>query len=130
MGAVDAMKRLQGWSDTNVIHFSDLGRFGERLLLSVRHVRWDAIADPLAAQDWALSWRPEIQGYIHAYRMATGVMLSDDVVEVNRPDSPRYLQPSVLLHARLIDQRRALGLPARGPDRLALPSRTRLLERS
>ncbi len=88
------MKRLQGWSDTSVIHFSDLAKFGERLLLSVRHVRWDAIADPFAAQDWALAWRPEIQGYIHAYRMVTGIMLSDDVVELNRPDSPRYLQPA------------------------------------
>jgi hypothetical protein len=130
MGAVDAMKRLQGWTDTNVVHFSDLAKFGERLLLSVRHVRWDAIADPFAAQDWALSWRPEIQGYIHAYRMVTGIMLSDDIVEMNRPDSPRYLQPAVLLRGRLVEQRRALGLPARAPSRLALPPRTRLLDRS
>jgi hypothetical protein len=125
MGAVDAMKRLQGWSDTNVIHFSDLARFGERLLLSIRHVRWDAIADPVAAQDWALVWRPEIQGYIHAYRMATGVTLTDDVVEMNRPDAPRYLPPAVLLRSRMLEQRRRAELPAEdGVARLALPSRT------
>lgn len=130
MGAVDAMKRLQGWSDTSVIHFSDLAKFGERLLLSVRHVRWDAIADPVVAQDWALAWRPEIQGYIHAYRMATGIMLSDDVVELSRRDSPRYLQPAVLLRNRLLQQRRAVALPEGiRPRRIALPARTRSLPR-
>lgn len=130
MGAVDAMKRLQGWTDTNVLHFSDLAKFGERLLLSVRHVRWDAITDPVAAQDWALSWRPEVQGYVHAYRMATGVTLSDDVVELNRPDSPRYAQPSMLLYSRLMDQRRSPGLPAGPSGRLAIPQRSRIPERS
>jgi hypothetical protein len=126
MAAVDAMKRLQGWPDTNSIHFSDLARFGERLLLSIRHVRCDVISTPVAAQDWALAWRPEIQGYIHAYRMATGVMLSDDVVEVNRPDTPRYAQPSSLLRSRWLQQRRQrrLGEPAM-PRRLSLPARAR-----
>ena len=126
MGTVDAMKRLQGWPDTNTIHFADLARFGERLLLSVRHVRWDIIAAPLAAQDWALEWRPEIQGYIHAYRIATGVMLSDDVVDINRPDSPRYMQPSSLLRARFARERRDRGLPPAQPQRrLSLPNRSR-----
>jgi hypothetical protein len=129
MGTVDAMKRLQGWSDTNVIHFFDLARFGERILLSIRHVRWDAVGDPMAAQDWALSWRPEIQGYIHAYRMVTGVALSDDVVEVNRPGAPRYVQPAVLLQARLRDQRSG-ALPAgTGVARPTFPARTRSLPR-
>jgi hypothetical protein len=132
MGAVDAMKRLQGWSDTNVIHFNDLARFGERLLLSVRHVRWDVIRDPLAAHEWALSWRPEVQGYIHAYRMATGVTLSDDVVDISSADGPRYQQPSLLLRNRLLQQRRAPALPAGGDSartRLALPARARLESR-
>jgi len=127
---VDAMKRLQGWSDTNVIHFSDLARFGERILLSVRHVRWDAIGDPNAAHDWAIAWRSEIQGYSHAYRMATGVALSDDVVEVNRPGAPRYLQPSVLLRGRLMEQHRSAALPeGNGVARLGLPGRTRSVQR-
>jgi hypothetical protein len=129
MGAVDAMKRLQGWTDTSVIHFSDLAKFGERLLLSVRHVRWDAIADPIAAQGWALEWRPEVQGYIHAYRMATGVSLSDDVVEMNSPDAPRYLQPSVLLQNRQLQQGRPAALPQAAPERLMPSPRRRALPR-
>lgn len=123
MGAVDAMKRLQGWSDTNVLHFHELAKFGERILLSVRHVTWDRIADPVAAQDWALSWKPEIQGYIHAYRMVTGVALSDDVVEVSRPGSPRYAAPSVLLRNRLVEQRRGALPSGDGSSPPALPAR-------
>ena len=130
MGAVDAMKRLQGWTDTNIIHFGDLARFGERLLLSVRHVRWDMVADPEIARDWANAWRPEVQGYIHAYRMATGVSLSDDVVEPSRPDMPRYTRPSILLRARL-EQQRAGQLPSRPePTRLSVPARPRSLPAS
>jgi hypothetical protein len=123
MGAVDAMKRLQGWSDTNVLHFHELAKFGERILLSVRHVTWDRIADPVAAQDWALSWKPEVQGYIHAYRMVTGVTLSDDVVEVSRPGSPRYAAPAVLLRNRLVEQRRGALPPGDGSGAPALPAR-------
>jgi hypothetical protein len=130
MGAVDAMKRLQGWTDTSVIHFSDLAKFGERLLLSVRHVRWDAISDPTAAQGWALEWRPEVQGYIHAYRMATGVSLADDVVEMNSPDAPRYLQPSVLLRTRQLQQARPAALPQpAAARRIVPPPRRRALPR-
>ena len=123
MGAVDAMKRLQGWSDTNVLHFHELAKFGERILLSVRHVTWDRIADPVAAQDWALSWKPEVQGYIHAYRMVTGVALSDDVVEVSRPGSPRYAAPAVLLRNRLVEQRRGALPSGDGSSPPALPAR-------
>jgi hypothetical protein len=123
MGAVDAMKRLQGWSDTNVLHFHELAKFGERILLSVRHVTWDRIADPVAAQDWALSWKPEIQGYIHAYRMVTGVALSDDVVEVSRSGSPRYAAPAVLLRNRLVEQRRGALPPGGSSSAPILPAR-------
>jgi hypothetical protein len=112
MGAVDAMKRLQGWTDVNVIHFHDLARYGERILLSIRHVGWNEIDDPLAAQDWAKFWKKEIQGYIHAYRMATGVNLSDDVVEVSRSGDARYLQPALHLRNRLAEQRRRPSLAA------------------
>lgn len=111
MGAVDAMKRLQGWTDTSVIHFHDLAVFGERLLLSVRHVAWDTITDPAAAEDWALVWRPEVQGYIHAYRIATGVSLSDDVVEVSSVGDRRYAQPSQHLRNQMLEQKRTQSLP-------------------
>lgn len=114
MGAVDAMKRLQGWTDTNITHFHDLAVFGERLLLSVRYIAWNTINDPNAAADWATFWRPEIQGYIHGYRSATGVSLSDDVLEVSRAGDARYLQPSFHLRNRLQEQRPGGALPAAG----------------
>ncbi|HEX7089443.1 MAG TPA: hypothetical protein VF192_04865 [Longimicrobiales bacterium] len=120
MGAVDAMKRLQGWTDTSVIHFRDLAVYGERLLLSVRYISWDRINNPAEAENWALTWRAEVQGYIHAYRMATGVSLSDDVVEVSRAGDARYLEPSVHLRNRLLEQRRSRSLPS-GEPRAGLP---------
>ena len=39
------MKRLQGWTDTPVTHFRDLGVFGEQILLSIRFGNWSAIID-------------------------------------------------------------------------------------
>ena len=110
MAAVDSMKRLQGWTDVSVMHFRDLAVYGERLLLSIRHVAWNNIGDPDAASDWALAWRQEVQGYIHAYRMVTGVNLSDEMVDVRRVGDSRYLQPSQHLRERLIEQRRQQGL--------------------
>jgi hypothetical protein len=121
MGAVDAMKKLQGWTDTNIIHFHDLAVFGERILLSVRYVSWNEITDPEAAADWAVSWRPELQGYVHAYRMATGVTLTDEVVEVSRTGDARYLPPSFHLRNRLQEQQPGRALTQGGAgDRLQL----------
>ena len=40
MDRVDAMKQLQGWADTSVMHFRDLAVFGEQLLLSIRFGTW------------------------------------------------------------------------------------------
>ena len=37
MDRVDAMKKLQGWTDTSVLHFRNLGVFGEQILLSIRY---------------------------------------------------------------------------------------------
>ena len=76
MGQVDTMKRLQGWSPTTVTHFRDLGVFGEQILLSVRYGDWVEVNDEAQAKNWARYWKPEIQGYIHAYRAATGVDLA------------------------------------------------------
>ncbi|HEY0150874.1 MAG TPA: hypothetical protein VGB92_02685 [Longimicrobium sp.] len=107
MGSVDSMKRLQGWTDTSVIHFRDLARFGERLLLSIRYGNWSAVADQDVARAWLRYWRGEIQGYIHAYYTATGVNLSDNVVEVRDRADARYLQPSYHLRNRMLSARRA-----------------------
>lgn len=107
MGAVDSMKRLQGWTDTSVIHFRDLARFGERILLSIRYGNWSATSDQNDAKAWLRYWKEEIQGYVHAYHAATGVNLSDDVVEVRNRADIRYLQPSFHLRNRLLAEQRA-----------------------
>jgi hypothetical protein len=96
MDRVDTMRAIQGWGDTNVTHFRDLGVFGEQLLLSIRYGDWNSILDPDNAGNWARFWRSEIQRYAHAYRAATGV----DLVE----------QPDATLPAILLQQR--TGAPA------------------
>ena len=60
------------------------------------------------AKNWARYWRPEIQGYLHAYRAVTGVDLAN-------ADTVDATMPSVHLQKRLALQRnsyRAIG----GPD--------------
>jgi hypothetical protein len=100
MDRVEAMKVLQGWSDTSILHFRNLGVFGEQILLSIRFGAWSTVNDPIQAANWARFWRPEIQGYVHAYRAATGVDLTADITDT-RQAADRYLQPSVHLRNRL-----------------------------
>jgi hypothetical protein len=76
MGQVDTMKTLQGWSGVTVMHFHNLAVFGEQILLSIRYGDWIDIIDENSAKNWARYWRPEIQGYIHAYRTVTGIDLT------------------------------------------------------
>ncbi len=76
MGQVDAMKTLQGWTDSNVRHFRDLAVYGEQILLSVRFGDWASSPDPNDARAWAETWRLQIQGYIDSYRAVTGVDLT------------------------------------------------------
>ena len=103
MDRVDAMKKLQGWTDTSVLHFHNLGMFGEQILLSIRWGAWSPVYEPLQAFNWARFWRPQIQGYTHAYRAATGVDLSSESGD-SKMDS---MMPSVLLQQRLALQQRA-----------------------
>jgi hypothetical protein len=103
MGQVDTMKKLQGWTDTSITHFRNLAVFGEQILLSVRYGDWIDINDQDFAKTWARYWRPEIQNYIHAYLSATGVDLSEDIVDARRAAN-RYVQPSALLRDRLARQ--------------------------
>ncbi len=103
MDRVDAMKKLQGWTDTSVLHFRNLGMFGEQLLLSIRWGHWSDEFEPVKALNWARFFRPQAQGYIHAYRAATGVDLSADPTVNARVDSTL---PSVLLQRRLASQQR------------------------
>ena len=41
MDRVDAMKKLQGWTDTSVLHFRNLAIFGEQVILAVRYGNWN-----------------------------------------------------------------------------------------
>jgi hypothetical protein len=108
MGAVDDMKRLQGWDDVTVTHFHELAVYGEQILLSVRFGDWIDINDQELARNWARYWRPEIQRYIHAYNAVTGVDLSADVADVRLAEN-RYVQPAVLL-----DHRQDMHLRSKG----------------
>jgi hypothetical protein len=110
MHRVDAMKRLQGWSDTSVRYFRDLGVFGEQIVLSIRYGNWSNVFDREQAGNWARYWRQEVQWYVHAYQSVTGVDLSADTTDVRQsqlmPD--RFTQPAFLLRDRLVEQRRHL----------------------
>jgi len=97
MDRVDAMKKVQGWSDTSIAHFRDLAMFGEQLLLSIRYTHWSDVYDPTEAFAWARFWRPQAQGYMHAYRAVTGV---DMTSETANPKLEATM-PSVLLRQRL-----------------------------
>lgn len=102
MDRVEAMKKFQGWDDTPVLHFRDLGVFGEQVLLTVRFGLWTNIIDPVVAKNWVRYWRPEIQGYLHAYRAVTGVDLNRDQTDA--------VMPSIHLKRRLEEQlRKTLG---------------------
>jgi hypothetical protein len=96
MDRVDSMKMMQQWTDVSITHFRDLAVFGEQILLAVRYGNWALANDPQEAANWSRYWRPEIQRYVHAYRSATGVDLTD------RKDAT---VPAVLLRRRLVVQR-------------------------
>jgi hypothetical protein len=98
MSQVDTMKTLQGWSDVTVTHFRDLGVYGEQILLSIRYGDWIGINDENSVKNWARYWRPEIQGYLHAYRAVAGVDLTN-------PDTVDTTMPSLHLQKRLATQR-------------------------
>jgi hypothetical protein len=98
MPQVDTMKTLQGWSDVTVTHFRDLAFYGEQIVLTVRYGDWIDVTDENSAKNWARYWRPEIQGYIHAYRAATGVDLTSR-------EAIDHTMPAVHLQRRLATQR-------------------------
>jgi hypothetical protein len=98
MGQVDAMRKLMGWPDVSVSYFARLAHAGEMILLSIRYGHWTDVSDPKQAENWIRYWRPEIQGYIEAYRTVTGADLS----AVRRRDARiDTTQPSVLLQRRM-----------------------------
>lgn len=77
MGPVSTMNQIQGWTTTSPVQFSNLGRYGETILLSIRFGNWSATnLGATHAAVWANYFRDEIQGYMHAYRAVTGVDIS------------------------------------------------------
>jgi hypothetical protein len=122
MSSVETMKALQGWTSASVLHFRDLAVFGEQIVLSVRFQAWPSIIEAQDAANWARYWRPEIQGYIYAYRAVTGV----DVTE--RPDATA---PSLLLRQRMQQSLPTTRTALARPKPVAqLPMPSRLEERS
>ncbi|MFB6642136.1 hypothetical protein ACFCYF_33475 [Streptomyces chartreusis] len=126
MDRVDTMKRLQGWGSDSVIHFHNLGRFGEQLLLSVRFGNWSSVIDRDSAANWARYWRTEIQGYVHSYRSVTGADLTETPVDTALPTQHlvRRLAPQGARRAALASTARGATPPTlrrRGASRLAQP---------
>jgi len=116
MDRVDAMKKVQGWTETSVYHFRDLGVFGEQILLSIRFGAWSKAFNAEQGANWARFWRSEIQGYIHAYRAVTGVDLTAEPTSTEQAQV-RYLPPSVHLQRRFVQQV-AKALPPQAGNRL------------
>ena len=85
------------------MHFRNLAIFGEQLLLGIRYGAWSEVFESSQAFNWARFWRPQIQGYNHAYRAATGVELSG---ETSDKEADAML-PSLLLQKRLAAQQRS-----------------------
>lgn len=112
MDRVETMKTLQSWTNTSILHFRDLGVFGEQILLGVRFGAWPSVIEPQFAANWARYWRPEIQGYIHGYRAVTSVDLTE------RADAT---PPSLLLLQRLKGLTYDTAALPPGRDRLPLP---------
>jgi hypothetical protein len=118
MDRVDAMKKVQGWTETSVYHFRDLGVFGEQLLLGIRFGDWSKAFNADQGANWARFWRSEAQGYMHAYRAVTGVDLTADPTSAEQA-SIRFLPPSVHLQRRLAQQVQK-ALPAAVAKQMAL----------
>ncbi|TMV00037.1 8-amino-7-oxononanoate synthase [Streptomyces sp. DASNCL29] len=111
MDRVDTMKRLQGWTPDTVIQFSNLGQFGEQILLSIRFGNWNAVNDRDQAANWARYWRTEIQGYMHAYRAVTGIDLTVERADA-RVDAA---MPGLHLRRRLMEQLGRAAFAPAGP---------------
>jgi len=111
MERVDAMKHLQGWNETSVMHFHKLAMYGEQVLLSIRFGNWSKVDDSTNAAVWARFWRSQIQAYIHAYNTVTGVNLSAEVTQPQQREL-RLAQPSTLLRKRLTVEQAMPILPS------------------
>jgi hypothetical protein len=76
MAPLEALNKLLGRTNVSVMHFRDLAVYGEQLLLGIRFGAWSRENDQAQAANWVRYWRPEIQGYIHAFRAVAGLDLT------------------------------------------------------
>jgi hypothetical protein len=86
MDRVEAMNKLQGWTETSVMHYRDLAVYGEQILLGIRYGAWTTVNEPEQAANWARYWRAEIQSYIYNDQAVTGSELpagSDGWISAN-----------------------------------------------
>jgi hypothetical protein len=105
MDRAAVLNQLHGWTKTSVLHFRDLGVFGEQILLSIRFGAWSTVFNRDQAANWAIFWRPQIQNYMHAYRAVTGVDLTrEDGAMIDAQ------QPSTHLLRRLKEQNSKMKL--------------------
>jgi hypothetical protein len=98
MDRVAALNQMHNWTKTSVLHYRDLGVFGEQIILSIRFGAWSKVFNRDQAANWAIFWRPQIQNYIHAYRAVAGIDLSREDGQVD------VQQPSIHLVRRLNEQ--------------------------
>ena len=106
MDRVAAMNHIQGWTDSSPVSFSYLGIYGEMILLSIRYGNWtNAGTTSNMASFWASFFRNEIQGYIHAYRVVTGIDLTKTNPQTGKID---IRPPAFHLIKRLQKQKKVL----------------------
>jgi hypothetical protein len=129
MAQVDAMKSLQGWTDVTVTHFRDLATYGEQILLSVRYGDWINVNDDMSARNWARYWRPELQAYMHAYRAATGVDLTNPDTAIDATIPAVHLQRRLLAQRARSEAPGVLALPPNGGGRAMPPNGGRAMPR-
>lgn len=103
MDRVDTMKNLQGWPQTSVSYYHDLGRFGEQILLSIRWANWTQVNDRDFAAAWANEWRNAIQRYIHCYHTVSGMDLGIDTIE--HTSDRKYIMPALLIQQKFLRER-------------------------
>lgn len=117
MDRVETMRSIQGWGSASIISYYELAVCGEQILLSIRYGNWnDVNISSDSAANWAKAFRDRIQRYIHAYRVVTGVDLSEEVVD-SKSKEQRYIQPSLLIQQRVFQN-------GNGTTRSVVPKRS------
>jgi hypothetical protein len=99
MDKVDTLKSLLGWPGASITYYRDLAVFGEMIILSIRWISWSQINNRDFAKDWALTFRNEIQRYIHCYHAVTGVDLSAPEVSSGQQNQ-KALMPAMLIRQK------------------------------